>query len=99
MSLLERFDATVAYVRSAFDDPHASGKASMARICAYLAILGAFYVVYWLIRFAFAHPDAIGMAGVISGAATMLAATVCLGLLLRRKPDGSTEANDGEAQP
>ncbi len=92
--LIRRFDATVSYVRSVFDDPHADGKASMARVCALLAMCGALYVIYWLIRFVFAKPDSVGMAGVLSGAASMLAATVSLGLLLRKKADGSTESND-----
>ncbi len=92
--LIRRFDRTVSYIRSVFDDPHANGKASMARVCALLAMCGALYVIYWLVRFVFAKPDSVGMAGVLSGAAGMLAATVCLGLLMRKKADGSTEAND-----
>ncbi len=92
--LVRRFDLSVSYVRSVFDDPHAKGKASMARVCALLALLASIKTVDALVKFANAKPDSVGMASIIGSAAAMLAATVCLGLLMRKKGDGSTEAND-----
>jgi len=90
--LLRRFDMTVAYVRSAFDDPNADGKASMARICAAAAIYGALRTTAALVRFAFENKESVGMAGVLAGAAATLGCTLGYALLSRKKGDGSTEA-------
>jgi hypothetical protein len=92
--LKRRFPAVVAYLRSAFDEPSVANHASMARICAYLAMLAALVVVAAFIVFVFVFHDAVGMAGIIAGVLTTLLGTGVLGLLLRKRADGSTEPDD-----
>jgi hypothetical protein len=66
----------------------------MARLCAGLAMLAALAIVCAIIRFAF-KPDASGAIAtmLVSALTTLLGAGVG-GLLLRKKPDGSSETID-----
>jgi hypothetical protein len=84
----------VAYLRSFVDDPNYTDHASMARACAGLAMLAALAIVCAMIRFAFTKDASVGMATVLAGALTTLLGTGVLGLLLRKKPDGSSETID-----
>jgi hypothetical protein len=97
--VLRRVDMTIARLNSFFDDPHASNKASMTRLCALLSMLGALWTTKQLVAFAFLNKDNAGMAGILAGATTTLGATIVLGLLLRKKSDGSTESNDDDPPP
>lgn len=97
--LLRRVDETIDYLRSFFDDPVAGGKGSVARLCAFLAMVTAVIVAVATVRFAFTHDDKVGMAGVLAGVLTTLLGTGVLGLLLRKKGDGSTEPDDDRPAP
>jgi hypothetical protein len=98
--VLRRVDMTIAYVRSAFDDPNAGDKASMARICAAAAIYGALRTTAALVRFAFENKESVGMAGILAGAAATLGCTLGYALLSRKGGDGSTAAvNDTPPAP
>lgn len=88
------YSRIVAYVRSFVDDPNYTDHASMARACAGLAMLAALAIVCAIIRFAFTKDASVGMATVLAGALTTLLGTGVLGLLLRKKPDGSSETID-----
>ena len=98
---LRRFDATVVYLRSFFDDPVAGGKGSMARLCAYLAMAGGIWTTAMTIRFAFAalaqKTSDAAMLGILAGLATTLLGTVCFGLLRRTTASGVTETIDDVA--
>lgn len=88
--------AVIRYLRSFFDDPVASDKGSMARLCAYSAFVVGMWTIVKTVQFAFAALAAktseTGMLGILAGLATTCLATVCYGLLTRKKADGSTEA-------
>jgi hypothetical protein len=88
------YSRIVAYCRSFVDDPNYVDHASMARLCAGLAMLAALAIVCAIIRFAF-KPDASGAIAtmLVSALTTLLGAGVG-GLLLRKKPDGSSETID-----
>lgn len=96
--LLRRADATIVWLRSCFDDPVASGKGSMARICAFLAMAAGIWTTAMTIRFAFAalaqKTSDAAMLGILAGLATTLLGTVCFGLLRRTTPSGVTETID-----
>lgn len=91
---------TLAYARSFFDDPVANGKGSMARLCAYSAFAVGMWTIVKTVQFAFAalatKTSETGMLGILAGLATTCLATVCYGLLTRKKADGSTEAVNDE---
>ncbi len=94
IDIRRRIDMTIARLRSAFDDPNADGKASMARVCAAAGMYGALWTTKQLVAFAFANKESVGMAGILAGAAATMGATIVLGLLLRKRPDGTSESND-----
>lgn len=91
----------IGYLRSAFDDPQMDRKMSMARTCAWVAMLAGIWTTVATVRFAFAlleKPEhaavGTGALGILAGLATTLFATVCVGLLKRTKADGTSETID-----
>ncbi len=95
---------TIGYLRSFFDDPKMSGKGSMARLCAIVAMGAGIWTVAKTVQFAFAllHAEkgevGTGALGILAGLATTLFATVCVGLLKRTKADGTSEPVDDTPQ-
>lgn len=92
--VFRHYSRIVAYLRSLFDDPMYSDHASMARACAAAAMIAALAIVCTLIRFVFTKDASPALATVLAGALTTLLGTGVLGLLLRKKADGSTEPVD-----
>jgi hypothetical protein len=95
---LRRLDITIIWFRSCFDDPVASNKGSMARICAFLALVGGIWTTAMTVRFAFAalaqKTSDAAMLGILAGLATTMLGTVCFGLLRRTTSSGVTETID-----
>lgn len=96
--VFRHYSRIVAYLRSLFDDPMYSDHASMARACAAAAMIAALAIVCTLIRFVFTKDASPALATVLAGALTTLLGTGVLGLLLRKKGDGSVEPVDDERQ-
>lgn len=95
---------SITYLRSAFDDPQMDRKMSMARTCAWVAMLAGIWTTAETVRFAFSllekperAPVGTGALGILAGLATTLFATVCVGLLKRTKADGTSETIDDRA--
>jgi hypothetical protein len=104
--LLRRVDLTIGYLRSAFDDPRTDDKMSMARTCAWVAMLAGIWTTAMTVKFAFAlleTPNSAtvgtGAIGILAGLATTLFATVAVGLLKRTTASGVTETIDDVPAP
>ncbi len=97
-----RILSAIAYLRSFFDDPSVPGKGSMARLCAWLALVAGGWTTFETVRFAFealrAGKSDAPMLGILAGLATTLFATVCVGLLKRTTAAGVTETIDDVKQ-
>lgn len=93
------------YWRTAFDEPAVPGKASMARICAFVSLMSA--IGFGLAAFVYAFKVLVlkephggaGELGILIGFAGGFLTAGVLGLLLRKKADGTSEPDDAPAPP
>lgn len=95
--LVRRFDLTVAYLHSFFDDPRTDGKGSMVRLCAIIGMAAGVWFTARVFDFAFAHWGETGALGILAGAAALFLTGVVLHLLTRTRADQSIEPDDAPA--
>ncbi len=72
--------------RSAIEEPRGH-KISAARICAILSSVAAVACAGFVVRFAFLHEQATGMAAVLAGLVTTLGVSIGVSLHLRKATD------------
>lgn len=77
--------------RSAIEEPRGH-KISAARVCAILSSVAAIACAGFVVRFAFLHETATGMAAVLAGVVTTLGVSIGVSLHLRKATDDAPPA-------
>lgn len=96
---VRRFDITIAYVRSFFDEPTRPGKASMVRLCALIGLLCAREFGVEFVHYIRTANPVVALASILGGFVLTFAVKTAVALNLRTPPDDATDPAPGDKCP